>query len=73
MGSATIRQTADPHADQGVEIRNGKLLHLLVQFLYKLCPVFQANLENFSVINLTDANQVEVAMGQIIGIGQFFD
>lgn len=73
VGRTAIRQTAHSHADQRIEIRDGKLLHLLIKLLDELRPVLQANLENLSVIDLADADQVEMAMGQVIGVGQFLD
>jgi hypothetical protein len=49
------------------------LLHLLVQLLNESCPILQADLENFPVIDLADADKVEVGMRKVIPVWQLLD
>lgn len=61
------------HADQGVGVRKWKRLHLLIQLLHELCPVFQTNLEDLPVLNLRNANEVEMAVSKEVSIGQILN
>jgi hypothetical protein len=41
--------------------------------LNKLGPVFQANLEDFSVIDLGDSDEVEVSVSEVVTVWKIFD
>jgi hypothetical protein len=48
-------------------------LHLVVQFANQLSPVLQADLEDLAVLDLTNANEVEVTVKEEITVGQSLD
>lgn len=48
-------------------------MHLLIQLLDKLGPVFQADLENLAIVNLRNADKVEVGMGEKVSVWEIFD
>lgn len=73
MRCSPVRKTAHAHAHQRVDVSYRKLLHFFVELLDKSGPVFQANLKDLSVINLTYANEVEVCMCEVVSIRQFLD
>lgn len=73
MSSAAIGKTAHCHADQRIDVGEGKLLHLVVEVADQLGPVFQTDLEDFTVVDLTDANEVEVSVNQEVRVGQVLD
>ena len=68
--STSSSQATNPHVNQWVEVSDRKGLHLVVEFLNKLGPVFQTDLENLSVLDLRDSDKVEVAMSEVIPIGK---
>jgi len=53
-GATTAGNTTNhlPHTQQWVDVCHRDVLHLLVQFLDQLIPIFQANLENLAVLDL---------------------
>jgi len=73
MRCATVRQAANTHVDKRVNIGDGQLLHLFIQFLNQFRPVLQADLEDLSVFNLADSYEVEVGMCKVVSIRQVFD
>ena len=61
------------HAEQRIHVRYGQRLHLFKQFLDQLIPIFQADFEYLAVLNLGYPNKVEMSMGEVFFVGQFFD
>jgi hypothetical protein len=70
-GTATRYACADSH--EGVKVRNREGLHLLVKLLDKLEPVIEANLEDFSIIDLRYPNKIVVAVNEEISVREFLD
>lgn len=66
-----IWKATHAHAHQWVDVGYRKLLHFFVELLDKSGPVFQADLEDLSVINLAYANKVEVRVCEVVAIRQF--
>lgn len=64
----SIRKATDAHAHQWVDIGDRELLHFFVEFLHKSCPVLQADLKNLSIIDLADANEVEMSVGEVVTV-----
>lgn len=70
-GAATRNSCADGH--EGVEVGNGELLHLLVELLDELEPVVEANLEDFSIIDLRYPDKIVVTVNKEISVGKLLD
>jgi hypothetical protein len=70
-GAAAGDACADGH--EGVEIRDRELLHLLIKLLNKLKPVIQANLEDFSIIDLRYPNKIVVTVDEEVSVRELLD
>ena len=57
-----------PHGQEGVRFGDGQDLHLVVELLYELDPVVQADLEDLAVVDLGNADQVEVAVREEVPV-----
>ena len=62
MGCSTVRQPARVHAYERVDICDRELLHLVIQLLDKLGPVFEANLKNFPIVYLRNPDEIEMRL-----------
>ena len=62
MRCSTIGQSACVHADERIDIRDRKLLHLIIQLLDELGPVLEADFENFSVVYLRNSDKIEMGL-----------
>lgn len=56
MRGTAVGETANAHGDEGVDVSDWKLLHLLVELLNQSGPIVQADLENLTVFDLTDSD-----------------
>jgi hypothetical protein len=70
-GAAARHSCANCH--KRVKVGHGELLHLLVKLLDKLEPIVEANLENFSIIDLRYPNKIVVTVNEEIAVGEFLD
>jgi hypothetical protein len=70
-GAATGNSCADSH--EGVEVGDGELLHLLVKLLDELEPVVEANLEDFSIIDLRYPDKIVVTVNKEISVRKLLD
>ena len=68
-----IGKATHTHVDQRVEVGDWQLLHLIVELADQLGPVLQADLEDLTVLDLADANEVEVGVGEEIPVRQILD
>ena len=66
VGYAT---NACTHTNKRIHVRDGNVLHLFVEFLDQLCPVLQADFEDFPVVNLTYSDEIKVCMSKEIPVG----
>lgn len=61
------------HGEEGVGVCEGQRLHLLVELLHELEPVVEADFEDFSVVNLRDADEVKMGVGEKVAVWQVLD
>jgi hypothetical protein len=62
--------SCDAHVKEGVHVGDWQSLHLIVELRDKLGPIFQADLEDLTVVDLTDPDEVEVAMREEVAVHQ---
>jgi hypothetical protein len=61
------------HAEERVEFRNRKHLDFLIELLDKLVPVFQTDLEDLTIVDLRDLDEIKVALDQVVFVVECFD
>ena len=70
---ARVRDSTNAHIDKRVDIGDWKGLHLVVELLDKLGPVLQADLEDLTIFDLGDSDQVEVSMCKEVSVRKIFN
>jgi len=74
--TSSTSKPGDPdlsHANKRSDVCNRQRLHLFIELLNKLIPVFEADFKDLAVLNLGYPDKVKMRMSEVIFIRESFN